>query len=64
VRLLKENNGYLPFNDKSTPESIYEYFGMSKKTFKMTTGHLYKQQIISFTKTGIQFVNPEGETLA
>ena len=40
VRLLKENNGYLPFNDKSTPESIYEYFGMSKKTFKMTTGHL------------------------
>jgi len=64
VRLLKENNGYLPFNDKSTPESIYEYFGMSKKTFKMTTGHLYKQQIISFTKTGIQLVNPEGETLA
>ena len=59
VRLLKENNGYLPFNDKSTPESIYEYFGMSKKTFKMTTGHLYKQQIISFTKTGIQLVNPE-----
>ena len=64
VRLLKENNGYLPFNDKSTPESIYEYFGMSKKTFKMTTGHLYKQQIISFAKTGIQLVNPEGETLA
>jgi hypothetical protein len=59
VRLLKENNGYLPFNDKSTPESIYAYFGMSKKTFKMTTGHLYKQQIISFTKTGIQLVNPE-----
>jgi predicted RNA-binding protein (virulence factor B family) len=59
VRLLKENNGYLPFNDKSTPESIYEYFGMSKKTFKMTTGHLYKQQLISFTKTGIQLVNPE-----
>jgi uncharacterized protein len=29
---------------------------MSKKTFKMTTGNLYKQQKISFTKTGIQLI--------
>jgi hypothetical protein len=27
---------------------------MSKKTFKMTTGSLYKQRKISFTKTGIK----------
>jgi hypothetical protein len=56
LRLLKENNGYLPYHDKSSPEEIYSFFGMSKKTFKMTTGNLYRQQKIIFTKTGIQLV--------
>ena len=56
LRLLKENDGYLPYHDKSSPEEIYTYFGMSKKTFKMTTGNLYKQHKISFTKTGIQLL--------
>ena len=56
LSLLQENNGYLPFNDKSDPEDIYSYFGMSKKTFKMTTGNLYKQRKIEFTKTGIKLV--------
>ena len=54
LRLLAENNGYLPYHDKSNPEDIYAFFGMSKKVFKMTTGNLYKQQKIAFTKTGIQ----------
>ncbi|MDE3182600.1 MAG: RNA-binding protein [Bacteroidota bacterium] len=54
VRLLKENDGYLPYHDKSSPEDIYSFFGMSKKTFKMAIGNLYKQHKISFTKTGIQ----------
>ncbi len=54
LRLLKENNGYLPYNDKSNPDDIYSFFGMSKKTFKMTTGNLYKQRKISFEKTGIK----------
>ena len=54
LRLLAENDGYLPYHDKSSPEEIYEFFGVSKKTFKMTTGNLYKQKKILFTKTGIQ----------
>ena len=54
MRLLKENNGYLPYNDKSSPDEIYSFFGMSKKTFKMTTGGLYKQRKIEFTTTGIK----------
>ena len=54
LRLLKENDGYLPYHDKSDPEEIYSFFGMSKKTFKMTTGNLYKQRKISFEKTGIK----------
>ena len=57
LRLLAENTGYLPYHDKSNPKEIYDFFGMSKKTFKMTTGNLYKQQKIVFTKTGIQLSN-------
>jgi predicted RNA-binding protein (virulence factor B family) len=56
LRLLKENNGYLPYYDKSDPDDIYSFFGMSKKTFKMTTGALYKQQKIIFTETGIKLL--------
>ncbi len=57
LRLLKENNGYLPYHDKSSPEEIYSFFSMSKKTFKMTTGNLYKQRKISFEKTGIKLID-------
>lgn len=56
IRLLNENNGYLPYHDKSAPEEIYDFFGMSKKAFKMATGNLYKQQKIVLTTTGIKLV--------
>ncbi|NML36884.1 RNA-binding protein [Chitinophaga sp. G-6-1-13] len=59
LRLLQENNGYLPYHDKSTPEEIQEFFGMSKKTFKMTIGTLYKQRKIIFTQTGIKEADPD-----
>ena len=52
ISLLKGNSGYLPYNDKSDPKDIYTFFGMSKKTFKMTLGALYKKRMISFTQTG------------
>lgn len=56
LRLLNENDGYLPYHDKSDPEDIYAFFGMSKKVFKMASGALYKQRKIEFTKTGIRAV--------
>jgi predicted RNA-binding protein (virulence factor B family) len=56
LRLLEENNGYLPYNDKSEPEDIYGFFGMSKKTFKMTIGGLYKQRKIDFAKNGLVLI--------
>ena len=56
LRLLQENNGYLPYHDKSSQEDIYSFFGMSKKTFKMTTGKLYRERKIEFTKTGIKLL--------
>jgi uncharacterized protein len=52
LQLLQQNDGYLPYNDKSDPDAIHAYFGMSKKTFKMTLGALYKKRRITFTQTG------------
>lgn len=57
--LLGQNNGYLPYNDKSDPDDIYSFFGMSKKTFKMTIGSLYKQRKVIFTKTGIKIAGDD-----
>lgn len=57
LRLLSENGGYLPFYDKSSPEEIYDFFGMSKKTFKMAVGNLYKSGRISLAQAGIQLID-------
>lgn len=54
LRLLAENNGFLPYHDKSDPDEIYSFFAMSKKTFKMTVGNLYRQKKISLEKDGIK----------
>lgn len=57
LRLLRENKGHLPYHDKSDPESIYHTFGMSKKTFKMATGRLYKEKKILISDTGIRLAS-------
>jgi predicted RNA-binding protein (virulence factor B family) len=56
LRLLQENNGYLPYNDKSAPEDIYSFFEMSKKSFKMAVGNLYREKKITLEQTGIKAV--------
>ncbi len=56
LRLLNENHGYLPYNDKSAPEDIYDYFSMSKRAFKMTVGSLYKERKITIEQEGIKLV--------
>lgn len=53
LQMLRENNGYLPYHDKSDPKEIYAAFGISKKTFKMTIGALYKERLIDFAREGI-----------
>lgn len=53
IRLLRENENFLPFHDKSDPEEIYNFFKISKKTFKMAIGKLYKEQIIGIEKDGL-----------
>ncbi|NOU60363.1 S1-like domain-containing RNA-binding protein [Marinifilum caeruleilacunae] len=54
--LLKEEEGFLPLNDKSTPEDIYYTLKMSKKNFKKAIGLLYKQKLITIEDTGIFLV--------
>ncbi len=56
IEQLKENNGVLYLADKSPPEEIYATFGVSKKVFKQATGALFKQQLISMTKTEIRLL--------
>ena len=41
--VLEKKGGFLPLNDKSSPESIFSTFRTSKGTFKKTIGGLYKQ---------------------
>ena len=54
LQFLEEHGGFLPFHDKSNPEEIYLFFGMSKKTFKMTLGTLYKDKKILLEPAGIR----------
>lgn len=61
LRLLSENNGYLPYHDKSGADDIYAFFSMSKKTFKMTTGKLYKERKIEFIEGGIKLIERQQE---
>jgi len=56
LEALEANEGSLPFNDKSSPESIREKFGVSKQAFKQAIGALYKQKRIRFEGDGIVLV--------
>lgn len=53
---LNSSGGFLPLTDKTDPESIYKLLGVSKKSFKMTIGVLYKQRLITIESDGIRIV--------
>ena len=54
VQKLKDNKGKLNLNDKSAPEDIKRQLTMSKSGFKRAVGKLLKEEMIEFTKDGIQ----------
>jgi len=56
LNILKDNNGYLPFHDKSNPEEIKNEFEMSKKSFKKAIGNLYKEKQIRIQEDGIYLI--------
>jgi len=51
---LEENEGYLPYHDKSNPDEIKKAFNLSKKAFKKAIGSLYKSKKIKIEKEGIR----------
>jgi len=53
LQILKENDGWLPLTDKSSPDEIKERLNMSKKTFKKAIGDLYKNKQIELKEDGI-----------
>ncbi|EJG1725539.1 S1-like domain-containing RNA-binding protein [Vibrio parahaemolyticus] len=54
IDLLEKKGGFLPLNDKSSPEEIFDAFRTSKGTYKKTIGGLYKQGKIVIEKDGIR----------
>jgi len=56
LEYLDDNSGFIPLNDKSSPEAIKDALEMSKKTFKKAIGSLYKAKQIVIEKDGIKKV--------
>lgn len=56
LRALKDNDGFLALSDKSSPEAIADKFGVSKKSYKMTIGNMYKNKLISIESGGIRLL--------
>jgi hypothetical protein len=56
LNYLKEQGGFMPVTDKNPPEEIRALFGVSKKTYKMAIGALYKKRLIDFTEDGTKLV--------
>ncbi len=50
---LDKNKGYLHLSDKSDPDEIKDELQMSKKTFKMAIGTLYKKGLIIIAEDSI-----------
>lgn len=52
VSHLNDNGGFMPFNDKSSPEDIRRIFNTSKNYFKMSLGALMKEGLIEQKEDG------------
>lgn len=53
LRMLEQNNGFVPLTDKSSPEAINRTLHCSKKDFKKAVGHLLKQGKIRVEDSGV-----------
>lgn len=59
LQRLRENGGFLPLNDDSSPEEVARITQMSKKSFKRSLGMLLKRGAVQFEKNGIKLL-PHG----
>jgi predicted RNA-binding protein (virulence factor B family) len=56
---LKEHNGFMEYNDKSSPEDIKAVFHESKNYFKNALGGLMKKQLIRQDEKGTYLIKQE-----
>ncbi|MDR0836405.1 MAG: GntR family transcriptional regulator [Tannerella sp.] len=59
IQKLDENQGFLPYNDKTNAELIYSLFSCSKKSFKQAIGFLYKERLIQIENKGISYIKKQ-----
>lgn len=53
---LKDHDGFMVYNDKSSPEDIYAAFHVSKNNFKNALGGLMKRKLISQDENGTKLL--------
>ncbi len=61
---LAKNNGFLPITTKTSPDEIYNLFGVSKKNYKKAVGALYKKHLVLIGPDGIRVNRPEDKSQA
>ena len=54
LTILENHHGRLPIGDKSPAEDVMRLTGMSKKTFKMVLGSLYKAGLVTLAPTEVR----------
>lgn len=59
LRYLEEHDGFMPFNDKSTPDEIKKKWNSSKNYFKIALGNLMKKGLIRQDEKGTHLVKEE-----
>lgn len=58
--ILENTDGYkLMYNDKSSPEEIKKFFGISKAQFKRAIGRLLKQNVIRINSDNIELIKKD-----
>ena len=56
VDYLKKQGGFISVTDKTSPEIIYNLFGVSKKNYKKAISYLYKKRLIALEDDGIKLI--------
>ena len=56
LNILKQNEGFLPLNDNSSPEEIKSKLQISKKAFKKAVGALYRERLVKLTDKGVELI--------
>jgi uncharacterized protein len=57
LNMLERKGGFLPITAKTSPEEIYDTFGVSKKNYKKAIGALYKKRLVLIDPDGIRLVD-------